>query len=117
MNSLSRRLRLNPLFLSRPIPLSTRDASLDNECDVPLSNVKGPHAEVTFKNKTEGDLSLYLYSYKTAFGCGVGDVIHPSLESVTTSVPKGCYDFYGWITGPKDSTPAGDGCLKFDQTV
>ncbi len=39
------------------------------------------------------------------------------LESVTTSIPKGCYDFYGWVDGPKDSTPAGYGCLTFDQSV
>ncbi len=79
--------------------------------------MKGPHVDVTFNNTTEGDLSLYLYIYKTAFGCGVGDVALAPSQSVTISVPKGCYDFYGWISGPKDSTPAGYGCLNFNQTV
>ena len=79
--------------------------------------MEGPQAKVTFKNSTDGDLSLYLYSYKTEFGCGVGNVTIAPLESVTTSVPKGCYDFYGWIDGPRDSTPAGYGCLNFDQSV
>ena len=97
------------------IPGATSAAS--DECSGPLSEVEGPQAQVTFKNSTDGDLSLYLYSYKTEFGCGVGNVTIAPLESVTTSVPKGCYDFYGWITGPKDSTPAGYGCLNFDQTV
>ncbi|MDO9300294.1 MAG: hypothetical protein Q7T89_02885 [Anaerolineales bacterium] len=89
----------------------------EDECAGPLSEVEGPLAEVTFNNTTDGDLSLYLYSYKTEFGCGVGNVSIAPLESETISVPKGCYDFYGWIDGPKDSTPAGYGCLTFDQTV
>lgn len=89
----------------------------DNECGGPLSEIKGPQADVTFANTTDGDLSLYLYSYKTEFGCGVGNISLEPLESATVIVPKGCYDFYGWVTGPKDSTPAGYGCLNFDQTV
>ena len=95
------------------------DASVssDNPCNGPLSDVSGPQAQVTFMNTTDGELSLYLYIYKTAFGCGIGNVTIAPLESVTTNVPKGCYDFYGWITGPRDSTPAGYGCLNFDQTV
>jgi hypothetical protein len=95
------------------------DASADaeDECGGPLSEVEGPLVDVTFNNTTDGDLSLYLYSYKTEFGCGVGNVTIAPLESVTTSIPKGCYDFYGWVDGPKDSTPAGYGCLTFDQTV
>jgi hypothetical protein len=95
------------------------DASLssDNPCNGPLSKMKGPHVQVTFNNATQGNVSLYLYIYKTAFGCGVGDVTLAPNASVTTNVPKGCYDFYGWISGPKDSTPAGYGCLNFDQTV
>jgi len=97
------------------IPGATSAAS--DECSGPLSEVEGPLAQVTFKNSTDGDLSLYLYSYKTEFGCGVGNVTIAPLESVTTSVPKGCYDFYGWIDGPRDSTPAGYGCLNFDQSV
>ena len=98
------------------VPGATSVAS-ENPCGGPLSEVDGPQAQVTFQNTTDGDLSLYLYSYKTEFGCGVGNVTLDPLKSVTTSVPKGCYDFYGWITGPKDSTPAGYGCLTFDQTV
>jgi len=89
----------------------------DDECGGPLSAVEGPQADVTFTNATDGDLSLYLYSYKTKFGCGVGNVSLEPLDAVTVTVPKGCYDFYGWVTGPKDSTPAGYGCLNFDQTV
>ena len=85
-------------------------ATAEDECG-------GPLVDVTFNNTTDGDLSLYLYSYKTEFGCGVGNVSLEPLESTTISVPKGCYDFYGWITGPKDSTPAGYGCLNFNQTV
>lgn len=92
-------------------------SSSDNPCNVPLSTMKGPHVQVTFKNTTKGNLSLYLYIYETAFGCGIGDVSIAPLESVTTSVPKGCYDFYGWVNGPKNSTPAGTGCLNFKQTV
>ena len=107
---------ITPTALAGVIPV---DASLssDNPCGGPLSDVDGPQVQVTFNNITDGDLSLYLYSYKTEFGCGVGNVSLAPLESVTASVPKGCYDFYGWITGPKDSTPAGYGCLNFDQTV
>jgi len=93
------------------------NATVEDECGGPLSEVDGPLVDVTFNNTTDGDLSLYLYSYKTEFGCGVGNVSLEPLESVTISVPKGCYDFYGWITGPKDSTPAGYGCLTFDQSV
>jgi hypothetical protein len=93
------------------------DLSGGNPCNVLLSKMKGPHAQVTFKNTTKGNLSLYLYIYKTAFGCGIGNVSLAPLESVTISAPLGCYDFYGWITGPQDSTPAGYGCLNFKQTV
>ena len=93
------------------------NVTVEDECGGPLSEVDGPLVDVTFNNTTDGDLSLYLYSYKTEFGCGVGNVSLEPLESVTISVPKGCYDFYGWITGPKDSTPAGYGCLTFDQSV
>jgi hypothetical protein len=103
-----------------PVPAASGDVSAaveDNECGGPLSALEGPQADVTFNNTTDGDLSLYLYSYKTEFGCGVGNVSIAPLESVTISVSKGCYDFYGWITGPKDSTPAGYGCLNFDQTI
>jgi hypothetical protein len=96
---------------------SATSVASDDPCGGPLSDVDGPQAQVTFQNTTDGDLSLYLYSYKTEFGCGVGNVTLEPLKSVTTSLPKGCYDFYGWITGPKDSTPAGYGCLTFDQTV
>ena len=92
------------------------DASED-ECGGALSEVEGPLVDVAFNNTTDGDLSLYLYGYKTEFGCGVGNVTIAPLESVTTSIPKGCYDFYGWVDGPKDSTPAGYGCLTFDQSV
>ena len=91
--------------------------SSGNPCNEPLNKMKGPHVEVTFSNTTNGNVSLYLYSYKNAFGCGVGDVFLAPSESVTTSVPKACYEFYGWISGPRDSTPAGYGCLNFDQTI
>lgn len=99
------------------VVLDQTNLSDDNPCGGPLSDIKGPQAQVTFNNNTDGDLSLYLYSYKTEFGCGIGNVNLAPLESVTTSIPQACYDFYGWITGPKDSTPAGFGCLNFDQTV
>jgi hypothetical protein len=89
----------------------------ENECGTALNKMEGPRADVIFVNTTDGDLSLYLYSYKTEYGCGVGNVTLGPSETVTTSVPKACYDFYGWITGPKDSTPAGYGCLNFDQIV
>ena len=101
-------------------PLAIPEAvsvSSDNPCNEPLNKMKGPHVEVTFNNTTSGNVSLYLYSYKNAFGCGVGDVFLAPSESVTMSVPKACYEFYGWISGPKDSTPAGYGCLNFDQTI
>ena len=91
--------------------------SSGNPCNEPLNKMKGPHVEVTFSNTTNGNVSLYLYSYKNAFGCGVGDVFLAPSESVTMSVPKACYEFYGWISGPRDSTPAGYGCLNFDQTI
>jgi len=89
----------------------------ENECGSSLEAMDGPRADVTFVNTTDGDLSLYLYNYKTEYGCGVGNITLGPSETVTTSVPKACYDFYGWITGPKDSTPAGYGCLTFDQIV
>ncbi len=92
-------------------------APSDNPCNGLLSKMKGPHVDVTFNNTTKGNVSLYFYIYKTVFGCGVGNVTLAPGESVTTSVPKGCYDFYGWISGPRDSTPAGYGCLNFDQTI
>jgi hypothetical protein len=40
---------------------STGTDSEENECAGPLSNMKGPHIGVTFKNTTSGNLSLYLY--------------------------------------------------------
>lgn len=98
-------------------PVDDSAAVDDNECSGSLDEMDGPRVDVTFVNATDGDLSLYLYNYKTEHGCGVGNVALDPLESVTTSLPKACYDFYGWITGPKDSTPAGYGCLTFDQTV
>jgi hypothetical protein len=88
------------------------DGSLDNPCNVPLNKMKGPYAHVTFENGTQGDLSLYLYIYTTPFGCGIGHVSLTPGESVVKNVPQGCYDFYGWVSGPRDSTPAGYGCLK-----
>lgn len=88
-----------------------------NPCAEPLSKMKGPQVEITFNNKTNGDLSLYLYSYITPFGCGTGNVTLEPNGSTVMEVPKGCYDFYGWISGPKDSTPAGYGCLNFDQRI
>jgi len=116
-----------PVVVAPPQPVSAAptdavipgDASLssDDPCSAPLGKMKGPHVQVTFQNTTRGNLALYLYSYKNAFGCGIGDVSIAPLESVTTSVPKACYDFYGWISGSKDSTPAGYGCLNFDQIV
>jgi hypothetical protein len=102
--------------VSVPVSSDTSTSS-GNPCNGPLGRMKGPHAQVIFKNTTKGNLSLYLYIYETAFGCGVGNVTIAPLESVTTSVPKGCYDFYGWVNGPKNSTPAGTGCLNFNQTV
>ena len=114
-------------ILQQPVVTATQPAALvtpgdasssgGDPCNVPLSKMKGPHAQVTFTNTTKGNLSLYLYIYETAFGCGIGNVSIAPLESVTTNVPKGCYDFYGWINGPKNSTPAGTGCLNFKQTV
>ncbi len=105
-----------PVTVQADIP-GDGSMSSDNPCTGPLSKIRGPQVQVTFKNTTNGSVSLYLYSYKTAFGCGVGDVSIAPLESVTATLPKACYDFYGWITGPKDSTPVGYGCLNFNQTV
>jgi hypothetical protein len=101
-----------------PDPIQADDSlSSENPCNVPLSRMKGPHVDVTFNNTTNGNVSLYFYIYQTVFGCGVGNVSLAPGESVTTSVPKGCYDFYGWINGPINSTPAGYGCLDSNQTV
>ncbi len=107
---------IEPTIAVVDIPVDDNTPS-DNPCSGPLSSMKGPHVGVTFNNTTQGNVSLYFYIYKTAFGCGVGDVALEPGESVTISVPKGCYDFYGWISGPVDSTPAGYGCLDFDQTI
>lgn len=92
-------------------------SSSDDPCNVLLSTMKGPRAQVVIKNTTKGALSLYFSIYKTAFGCGTGNVTLAPLQSATTSVPKGCYDFYGWISGAQESTPKGYGCLNFNQTV
>ena len=106
-----------PIIAPTAVPVNNAGSSDKNPCEGPLSDVGGPQVVVTFTNTTDGGLSLYLYNYKTEFGCGVGNVALAPYESATTSVPKGCYDFYGWIDGPKNSTPAGYGCLDFDQTV
>jgi len=105
-----------PVDIPIPIP-GDGSLSSDSPCNGPLSKIRGPQVEVTFKNTTNGNVNLYLYSYKNAFGCGVGNVTIAPLASITATLPKACYDFYGWITGPKDSTPVGYGCLNFDQTV
>jgi|GEM_PF-2233036 len=109
---------LAPSALEPDVSPADGDAAKEeNECGSSLDSMDGPRVDVTFVNSTDGDLSLYLYSYKTDYGCGVGNIALEPSETVTTSVPKACYDFYGWITGTKDSTPAGYGCLTFDQTV
>jgi hypothetical protein len=108
---------LAPAAVAPAASVDDSTAAEENECGSSLDGMEGPRADVTFVNTTDGDLSLYLYNYKTDYGCGVGNITLGPSEAVTTSVPKACYDFYGWVTGSRDSTPAGYGCLNFDQTV
>ncbi|MBI1793405.1 MAG: hypothetical protein HYR70_04350 [Chloroflexi bacterium] len=91
---------------------NTSVSSSGNPCSGPISKVKGPKVDITFAAKIKGTVSLYFYGYKTAFGCGYGSVTLATGESTTVAVPAGCYDFYGWVNGPKASTPKGYGCFQ-----
>lgn len=81
----------------------------------PLSNVTGPTATLNFKNKTGGMLNLYYYLRETAFGCGYGNVYLDNNEVVAVSVPVGCYDFFGWVTGKNQTSTSGYACFKKSQ--
>jgi hypothetical protein len=86
----------------------------DNVCNQPVSKGVdgGKWYDATLTNSTKGYVDLYGYMYQTAFGCGFVQAHLAAGESVTISAPKGCYDFYGWQTGAKPSTPAGYGCVE-----
>jgi len=62
-------------------------------------------------------LNLYYYLRETAFGCGYGNVYLNSDEAVAVTVPAGCYDFFGWITGESDTSTSGYACFKKSQAT
>jgi hypothetical protein len=99
---------------SQPVITAASTKTTKKEsCAGPLSDMKGPHVEITIVSKFKsGTADLYFYIYKTAFGCGYGSVNLEAGDSAKISIPEGCYDFYGWINGPKPSTPAGYSCFK-----
>ena len=78
----------------------------------PLSNVTGPHTDLNLKNKSGGQINLYYYLRETAFGCGYGNVYLDNNETTIVSVPVGCYDFFGWITGKTQTSTSGYACFK-----
>ena len=99
------------------IPTATKTSG-GNPCNVTLNGVTGPHVDVTFQAVFKsGLLSFYYYMYKTAFGCGFGNVTLNPGDVVTVSIPKACYDFYGWLNGPQPHTPAGYACFAKASTV
>jgi hypothetical protein len=95
----------------------TTSASGDPCNGNPLSNVTGPSTTLSVKNKSGGTLNLYYYLRETVFGCGYGNVYLNSDEVVTVTVPVGCYDFFGWITGKNNTSTSGYACFSKNQTT
>lgn len=95
----------------------TTSASSDPCNGNPLSNVTGPSTTLSVKNKSGGALNLYYYLRETVFGCGYGNVYLNSDEVVTVTVPVGCYDFFGWITGESNTSTSGYACFKKGQST
>jgi hypothetical protein len=95
----------------------TTSASGDPCNGNPLSNVTGPSTTLSVKNKSGGTLNLYYYLRETVFGCGYGNVYLNSDEVVTVTVPVGCYDFFGWITGESNTSTSGYACFMKGQST
>jgi hypothetical protein len=95
------------------MPTATKKSG--DPCNVSISGVKGPHTDVTFVAGINGEVNMYFYMYKTAFGCGFGNVNLVSQESATVSIPSGCYDFYGWVNGAAPSVSTGYACFQKDR--
>ncbi len=110
---------IQPQSAAPVLPAATAPAATAKSKDYcktsTVSGMKGPHANVTFVTSINGVVDEYFYIYKTVFGCGYGHVNLAGGNSTTVSIPVGCYDFYGWVNGPKPSTSSGYACFQKDQ--
>ncbi len=100
-----------------PSPLPPVGATSDT-CNGPMApRPAGPLATVVVKNATSGDVVLSLYLQKTTFGeCGYVYYDLSPKQSVSASLPMGCYFGGAFVTTPKAKNKAfGNGCISSDR--
>lgn len=109
---------------STPVPLPTQPsgsfptntpAGSDNSdpCNGPMSNEPtGPKFTAAIKNETKGSANISLWLAKTPFGeCGYRGFSVGKNDTITVSLPQGCYYAYAWINDPKNPSTAQGGPL------
>lgn len=109
---------------STPVPLPTQpggsfptntpaSSSNTDPCNGPMSNEPtGPKFTAAIKNETKGSANISLWLAKTPFGeCGYRGFSVGKNDTITVSLPQGCYYAYAWINDPKNPSTAQGGPL------
>ena len=74
------------------------------------SDPDGPSATIKIDNRTSGPMNISLYLHKTVFGeCGYRGYSIPKNNSISVTLPQGCYSAYAWINSKSPSTVSGGG--------
>ncbi len=100
-----------------PSPIPAVGATSDT-CNGPMApKPAGPMTTVVVRNGTTGDVVLSLYLQKTNFGeCGYVYYDLAPKQSVSASLPQGCYFGGAFVTTPKAKNKAfGNGCINSDR--
>ncbi len=98
-----------------PVPAA---GATSDTCNGPMApKPAGPMATVGIKNGTDGSVVLSLYLQKTTFGeCGYVYYDLSPKQSVSASLPQGCYFGGAFVTSPKAKTKAfGNGCINSER--
>lgn len=107
---------------STPVPLPTQPVSASpvaptssntDPCNGPMSNEPtGPKFTAAIKNETKASANISLWLAKTPFGeCGYRGFSVGKNDTITVTLPQGCYYAYAWVNDPKNPSTAQGGPL------
>ncbi len=97
-----------------PAAAAAAPTSSSDPCNGPMApSPSGPTATLRILNTTNGTVVLSLYLEKNAFGeCGYRGFNLNSHDTMSATVPQGCYFAGAFVGDPKHQTKAfGSGCV------
>lgn len=85
-------------------PTFTPAAASGDECNKPMaSDPAGPDTTVAIRNENKAQTNLSLFLSKTPHGeCGYRGYSLGGNQSITVTLPVGCYSAYAWVNDPKN---------------